>query len=571
MNRPNISKSKRYAYFTGTPHARNPITKWTDTTQPDEDEVSCQRERLKRLEMEKNNRTRKKLKTKRGLLTSNRLNKMYDPDYLRSRIKMGVMTPKKKFQPEMDNDYMNTSGPKSQHRRKTDKIKEKIAPWEREFPEDHRTGSDEVYDPDDAILKEMIGRKILPLELPNNYQPTYEDLLDSLDKEHAIFMAMIGKVGPQKNLLESNQPGDIDTQEHEGETKTLLKPITRETGTQEGTPENGDSEESHNIDTVKICHNTNEMPIFEINPGYELGSAKFNPKITPDNQIDPGYIDGSAIFKPKIITMNKGEWDIVKHCKNGIKNCPYIVCEVKNGTPRPIYSFPNRTSCGKSHATEFCTHEFCHDDRLKLAAGDSYALRAQLNLNKTGIYKHVPPINYKMEGKTVVITKEAARKNINIEIASINWNKEEALLYLTEGDEIRGLKPFRRIKINAKRLTNATPDGEPEPKTQKENDGNRKEQPKGEKPPRFGNIIGALSLMLLIFGLIIPYSSAEVIQKTNFIYESVHDDLILNSRFLYSGMICIRDKSILGIFPTTLKCISTNKFYLKLRYSLGAL
>ena len=70
MNRPNISKSKRYAYFTGTQHARNPITEWTDTTQPDEDEVSCQRERLKQLDMEKNNRTRKKLATTRDICTS---------------------------------------------------------------------------------------------------------------------------------------------------------------------------------------------------------------------------------------------------------------------------------------------------------------------------------------------------------------------------------------------------------------------------------------------------------------------------------------------------------------------
>ena len=174
---------------------------------------------MKRLDMEKCDRTRKKLKMKRGPLTSNRLNKMYDPDYLRSRVKMGVITPKKKTQPEVDNDYTYTSQPKRQHRRKIDTIKEKIAPWERELPDDHQF----VYDHHDAIFKEIT----LPLELPKYYQdlpdsldkePSIEDLLNSLDKEHSIFMAMIGKVGPKKACLRATN------QETLTHTNTKKKP-----------------------------------------------------------------------------------------------------------------------------------------------------------------------------------------------------------------------------------------------------------------------------------------------------------------------------------------------------------
>ena len=492
---------------------------------------------MKRIDMEKNGGPRKKHKMKRGLLASNRLNKMYNPEYLRSRIKMGVMTPKKTTQPEGYHDHMNTS---RHHTRKINKIIEKIAPWEKELPEDHQPGIEDAYDPDDAIFKETMGKTSLQKGVPKDNQPTYEDLLDSLDKEHATFMAIIGKIGPQESVLENNQPGINDMYNFEKKTNTPLKMMIGKTGLQESASEDCNGEASHNEGTRETRHNTNEMPIFEIDPGYKLGSAKFDPKITPDNQIDPRYIDGSAIFKPRYITKNKGEWDIVKHCKNGIKNCPYIVCEVKNGTPRPIYSFPKMTSCGKSHATEFCTHEFCHDDRLKLAAGDSYALKAQLNLNKTGIYKHVPPINYKMEGERVVITKEATRKHINIEIANINWNKEEALLYLTEGGETSGLKPFRRVKINTKKYGNPTTIGTEEPTTNKKIEMNEKSEKKEKdrtrtKTPKAGNILYTLFMMFLVFGLTFTYSMAEEIQTPNFIYESVHDDLILNSRYLYSG------------------------------------
>ena len=146
---------------------------------------------------------------------------------------------------------------------------------------------------------------------------------------------------------------------------------------------------------------------------------------------------------------NKEARENDRKCPNGIKDCPYIVCEVtRDGTPRPVYGFPQMTSCAKSY-NEFCTHEYCHDPRLRLAAGDSYALRAQLELNKTGIYKPVPPLNYKEEFNRIIITKDLVKKQSIIELAHINWEIEELTLYIREGGETTAEKPFQHIKFNS--------------------------------------------------------------------------------------------------------------------------
>ena len=147
---------------------------------------------------------------------------------------------------------------------------------------------------------------------------------------------------------------------------------------------------------------------------------------------------------------NRNVEALKKICKNGHEECPYISCD-KFG--RPLYGFRGFTSCGKSHKDEFCTHAYCHDNRLKLALGDSYALKAQIHLNETGEYKDVSPLNYEKEGDNIIITKELHGRDVKAKIFDIDWEKNEAILYMTDGGPLEGgRKPFQHIPIKQERL-----------------------------------------------------------------------------------------------------------------------
>ena len=226
------------------------------------------------------------------------------------------------------------------------------------------------------LSEDVSQEEILNAEWIRNWSKEMEESKHSIHDEEEVNM---GK--PTKTMSTNQEPTDNDP-----------------------TPSTPMEETKYSTNQEGMMHQKN-LPLeelkFEIDPGYQKGTAQFRPKIAWNNKIDPGYVDGSAVFKPKMFIVdepNKEEGENDRKCFNGIKNCPYIVCEVtRDGTPRPVYGFPQMTSCGKSYKSEFCTHEYCHDPRLRLAAGDSYALRAQLKLNKTGIYKPVPPLNFKEE------------------------------------------------------------------------------------------------------------------------------------------------------------------------------
>ena len=395
---------------------------------------------------------------------------------------------------------------------------------------------------------------------------------------------------------------------------TETMPTNQEPTTNDSVPSTSMEEPNSSTNQDGTMHQKNrplEELEFEIDPGYQTGSAQFCPKIDWNNKIDTGYIDGSAVFKPKVFILdepNKKE-ENDRYCPNGIKNCPYIVCEVtRNKTPRPVYGFPQMTSCGKSYKSEFCTHEHCHDTRLRLAAGDSYALRAQLKLNKTGIYNPVPPLHYKEELNRIIITKDLVKRQSIIDIANINWEKEELTLYIREGGETTAEKPFQHIKFDSDSekikppkqwmmsdLMNKQPtidvaniNWEQEELTLYINEGRELSTEKpfqqpfqpikidsdSEKirPPKKWmmssmmasfqayctsklidikmtttdrfitnlknypfTLFNLMYITLLILAFSIPYAMGKEKQVSNFVYEPVREDLIINARYLYSG------------------------------------
>ena len=158
------------------------------------------------------------------------------------------------------------------------------------------------------------------------------------------------------------------------------------------------------------------------------------------NERERKYVMDTGMTQPFTITERP------RLCKNGHKNCIYLPCD---NLMRPIYGYEGYTSCGRSFKDEFCTHAFCHDNRLRLAKGDAAALRAQMHLNETGEYRDLPPLNYKKEGDKIVITKELQGRDVKASIYKIDWDKNEALIYLRDGGPLTGgIKLFQHVPIH---------------------------------------------------------------------------------------------------------------------------
>ena len=212
------------------------------------------------------------------------------------------------------------------------------------------------------LSEDASQEEILNAEWIRNWSKEMEENKHSIHDEEEVNM---GK--PTKTMSTNQEPTDNDPTPsnpleetkhsiHNEEEVKLGKPTETmstnyEPTDNDPTPSTPMEETKYSTNQEGMMHQKN-LPLeelkFEIDPGYQKGTAQFRPKIAWNNKIDPGYVDGSAVFKPKMFIVdepNKEEGENDRKCFNGIKNCPYIVCEVtRDGTPRPVYGVPQMTS-----------------------------------------------------------------------------------------------------------------------------------------------------------------------------------------------------------------------------------
>ena len=218
----------------------------------------------------------------------------------------------------------------------------------------------------------------------------------------------------------------------------------------------------------------------------------------------------------------------------------YNVCD---GKGRPIYAFDKATSCGRFYKTEFCNHPFCHDERLKLARGDTYALKKQRLFNTTGIYSRVTPINYDNINGRIIIKKELKEATYKPEIIHINWKDKDAIIYMKKDNSIfspKQQKPLMRSKINhllppmamsfSFLLQSIYLSLNWQAKYMK-----RKIIHHINYPKEILSLSNFFYISLLLLALYTPFTRGEERMTPNFIYELIDDEILLNNQYLFTA------------------------------------
>ena len=226
-----------------------------------------------------------------------------------------------------------------------------------------------------------------------------------------------------------------------------------------------------------------------------------------------------------------------KYCPQGVEDCIYNVCD---GKGRPLYGFEHATSCGRFHATEFCNHPFCHDERLKLAKGDNYALQKQRFLNKTGTYSQVPPINYQNINGRIMITKELKESCYKPEIMHINWKDKNALFYMKKDKSQNQQKPFLKSKINHFLPPISTSlsfllQSMYQNLNRKTKYLKRRMVHHINYPNDVLTFSNFFYISLLLLALFTPITKGEERITQNFIYELIDDEILLNNQYLFTA------------------------------------